>query len=101
MAHKKQFEDVLKDLFKRRTHWLTDGLFSRRPGNPPSLPRRLLNNKIHELQEIISHAFARTIAKDEFDRCVTDSKSWHIKGHGPTGKGENFKIWFDKHFSNS
>ncbi len=28
MAHKKQVEDVLKDLFKRRTHWLTDGLFS-------------------------------------------------------------------------
>lgn len=101
MAYKNQFENILKDLFRRRTCWLTDGLFSRRPGKPSLLSRKVLDKKINELQEVISHAFARTIAKDEFDRRVTCSKSWHIKGRGPEEKGENFKIWFDNHFENS
>lgn len=101
MAHRKQFENVLKELFKRRTNWLTGEVFSRRPGKPPSFSRRILNSKINELQKIVSHAFARTIAKDEFTKCVTCNKSWHIRGRGPEEKGNNFKKWLGRYFSNS
>ena len=97
MAYKKQFESILKDLHKRRTRWLTEELFAKKPGAPHKLNRKILNKKINELQKITSNAFAKTIAKDEFNRCVGSKKTWHIKGHGIMQKKRNFQAWCTQH----
>jgi hypothetical protein len=98
MSYKKEFEDILLELFNRRTHWLRDGLFTNKPGKPPVLSRKILDKKIREAQEVLSDAFAYHYAKYEFEKCVAKKKSWHIKGHGVELKRQNFLIWFNKEF---
>jgi len=101
MSYKKEFEDILYDLFRRRIHWLTEGLFSYKPGKPPVLSRKLLNDATNDLQDILSDAFASNLARYEFEQCVKERRSWHIKGHGVDKKADNFSVWFNKQFNDA
>ena len=100
MAHINKFENALDELFQKRTYWLRSAIGSKKPGHPPKITRKFVNNGISNLQEIASHALANKLAKLEFDKYIRGKRAWHIKGHGIEKKKSLFEEWFIKEFPN-
>lgn len=96
MAFSKQFIQELDNLFRQRTHWLRSELGMVKPGQPPKFSRKKVNAGIKKLQEIASNAFAHNLAKIEFEKHISEYRSWHIKGHGPDDKKNRFNEWYRK-----
>jgi hypothetical protein len=96
MAFSKQFVKALDELFRQRTHWLRSELGLVKPGQPPKFDKRKVDAGINKLQEIASSAFARKFAKTEFEKHVSERKSWHIKGHGRDDKKNQFNNWYER-----
>jgi len=98
MAFSKQFVKTLDELFRQRTHWLRLVLGLAKPGKPPKFNKQKIDTAIKKLQEMALDAFARNLAKTEFEKHVVKPKSWHIKGHG-NDKKKNFKKWYNDKIS--
>lgn len=98
MAFPKRFERELDKLFRQRTHWLRSELGLTKPGKPPVFDRTKVDKGISKLQSIVSDAFARTLAKTEFEKHAIIRKTWHIKGHGYKDKKKQFDNWFAREF---
>jgi hypothetical protein len=96
MAFSKQFVKTLDELFRRRTHWLRSELGLVKPGQPPKFGRKKVDDTISKLQEIASNAFARKLAKTEFEKHTPKRKLWHINGHGRDDKKTRFNNWYKK-----
>lgn len=99
MSYNRQFENEIRDLTTKRTHWLTNTLFSKKIGRPPKLDKKSLAKSIERLQKLATDGLAKSFAKKEFDRCVPKEKKWRIKGHGVDQKRNNFQNWLEEHFS--
>ena len=99
MAFSKSFDRELYDLFYQRTAWLRRKLGTKMTGKPPAFGRKKVNDGIQTLQELASNAFARKLAKSEFDQHVAGSKNYQIKGYGRDDKKKKFEKWFATHFS--
>jgi hypothetical protein len=98
VAFSKEFERELSRLFHQRTDWLRRKLGTKRPGAPPQFGRHKVTAGIQTLQEIASDAFARKLARAEFDEHTAYRKSYKIKGYGRPDKKKRFEEWFTAHF---
>ena len=98
MAHINKFENALDELFHKRTFWLRSAIGRKKPGPPPKIIRRFVNNGISNLQEIVSNALANKLAKSEFNKHALGKRAWHIKGFGIDEKKSLFEEWFGKEF---
>lgn len=98
MAFSKSFERELNNLFRRRTDWLRRRVGAKGAGKPPEFSRKKVGKGIRKLQTIASDAFARKLAKSEFNEHVASRKNYGVKGRGPYDKREKFEEWFATHF---
>ncbi|CAN5624687.1 hypothetical protein BH10PSE6_BH10PSE6_34390 [soil metagenome] len=99
MAFAKEFERQLSSLFDQRTAWLRRKLFTKKPGTPPHFGRIKVNLGIQSLQQIASDAFAKKLARSEFDEHTVNCKSYRIRGYGRPDKRRRFEKWFAAHFA--
>jgi hypothetical protein len=69
-------------------HMLAD-----KPGPLLTLTKKRRESTIRELQEIVSKALAKKMAKKEFKTLVIRKKTWRTKGWGTDKKRKIFRAW--------
>jgi hypothetical protein len=92
MSHIGEFNRILDKLYKCRTDKLRR-ILSPKPGPSRSLTKRQRERKIRELQTLASKALANGLARREFDRAVSEPKTWRAKGWRREGKRKEFRKW--------
>jgi len=92
MSYQTQFNHTLDRLYERRTAGLRR-LLTRKPGPIPTVTKARRERKIRELEEIISKALAKKLAKKRFTTLVLGNKTWRTKGWGPDKKRQMFRAW--------
>jgi hypothetical protein len=92
MSFEGKFNRILDRLYVRRTDALRSLLAPRR-GPPLTLSKRQRERKIRELQNLASKKLAKTLAKREFERAVSEKKTRRIKGYGRKAKQKDFRAW--------
>jgi len=98
MSHQNQFNRTLDRLYERRTDKLRHILVGK-PGPLLNLTKRKRDGKIRELQEIVSKALAKKMAKRGFKTLVIQKKTWRTKGWGTDKKKKIFRAWVRKKIS--
>jgi hypothetical protein len=98
MSRQTQFNHALDRLYERRTDKLRH-ILAGKAGPLLTLTKKKRDSTIRELQEIISKALAKTIAKRGFKTLVIHKKTWRTKGWGTDKKKKIFRAWVRKKIS--
>jgi hypothetical protein len=98
MSYQTQFNGILDSLYERRTAELRR-LLTRKPGPMRTITKERRERKIRELEEIVSKALAKKIAKKRFKTLVLRKKTWRTKGWGTDKKRKIFRAWVRKKVS--
>lgn len=98
MSHQTQFNRALDRLYERRTDKLRH-ILAGKPGPLLTLTKKKRESKIRELQEIVSNALAKKVAKRGFKTLVIRKKAWRTKGWGTDKKQKIFRAWVRKKIS--
>lgn len=94
-----EFDHLLNELFRRRTHWIRAEIRSPQRGRPSLLNRHGLTKTIRQLKGLASACIAEEFAWSEFRRLAGKRRQWRVtksKGWGRETKKKNFNLWFDK-----
>jgi hypothetical protein len=98
MSHQREFNRILDRLYERRSDKLRH-LLARKHGPLLTLTKKKRESKILELQEIVSKALAKKMARTEFAKVVHGRRTWRSKGWGTDKKKSIFRAWVLKRVS--
>src|SRR5579863_1187117 len=98
MSFQTEFNVILDRLYERRTDKLRH-LLRRKHGPLLTLTKEKREEKIDELEEIVSKALAKKIARKHFNRLVKRKRMWRIKGRGPDKELNEFHAWVSNKIS--
>ncbi len=98
MSHQIQFNRTLDRLYEHRTDELRR-FWIRKPGPVRTITKKKRESKIRELQEIVSNALAKKMAKKGFKTLVVRKKTWRTKGWGTDKKQKIFRAWVRRKIS--
>lgn len=94
---KREFDHLLADLYRARTHRLRSANWPSR-GSAPKLTKSKIRNTVSRLQDISREAYFRSKEGKNSLRGIDYKRQWHPKrgkGWGPNAKVRMFKKWYD------
>lgn len=97
----KQFDAVLSDLFRKRTHGLRTYMWPI-SGTAPKLRRSNINSAIAKLRDIAEEDYLKSAHARLLLRSYDYKKQWHSKkgkGFGRDAKKRSFKRWYEKYIT--
>lgn len=92
MSYQTELNGILDRLYERRTDRLRHVL-KKKQGPLLTLTKKRREDKIEEMEAIISKALAKKTAKRHFKQLVKRKKTWRTKGWGTDGKLKEFRRW--------
>ncbi len=98
MAHLKQFQTKLDNLFRAHTNPLRTQLGLKIRGKKTVVNRSKVQKTIKELQNIASQIIQGRIARIKFDQNIKKSHSRKLFGRGVKAQSRNLEQWISKTF---
>jgi hypothetical protein len=98
MSFQTEFNIILDRLYERRTGQLRH-ILHKEKSPLPTLTKEKREQKIEELENIVSRALAKKMARKHFKLLVKRKKTWRTKVWGSANKLDEFRSWIRERIS--
>lgn len=97
----KEFDEQLRELFERRTHWVRSKIRKPTVGKPPTFSRKNVDAAIDRLDNLVEASLLREHAVVSLSDLYDEKRQWHSKGWGVEKKRKEFLMWYDAKIANN